>query len=299
MISLDSDLLRTFLAVAGSGSITEGAGLIGRSQSATSLQIMRLEEVLGREVFDRTGRGVSLTETGQKLLPVAREVTGRLDAALREITSDGLRGKLRLAIPDDHGRAKLAEILGAFAQSHPQVDLDVTCSLSTEFPEMLRKGQLDLAVYEVESPETGEEVVHEDPTCWVASGQLKLEATEPVPVALFDRACWWRDAAIEALERRGKPYRIVFSSQSVSGVTSAVEAGIAIGLLGRSSVEPHLTVLGEEQGFPAMPISRLVIGTAEEVEEPLAETMKAAIRKAFRAQGHGRLSRVMRPPSTV
>lgn len=281
MNTLDSELLRTFLAVAGTGSITEGAGLIGRSQSATSLQIMRLEEVLGRAVFDRTGRGVTLTGTGQRLLPVAREVTGRLDVALREITADSLRGKLRLAIPDDHGRAKLADILGAFAQSHPQVELEVTCSLSTEFPGMLKKGLLDLAVYEVEVPEQGEEVIYEDPTCWVSSSFQDLLAEDPVPVALFDRACWWRDAAISALEARGRPYRVVFSSQSVAGVTAAVEAGIAIGLLGRSSAGPHLKVLGDGQGFPEMPVSRLVIGTSREADMALADTMKAAIRMAF------------------
>lgn len=281
MNTLDSELLRTFLAVAGTGSVTEGAGLIGRSQSATSLQIKRLEEVLGKEVFDRTGRGVTLTEAGQRLLPVAQEVTGRLDVALREITSDGLRGKLRLAIPDDHGRAKLAGILGAFAQSHPQVELEVTCSLSTEFPGMLGKGLLDLAVYEVETPEPGEEVIYEDPTCWVSSGYQDLPAEDPVPVALFDRACWWRDAAISALEARRRPYRIVFSSQSVAGVTAAVEAGIAIGLLGRSSIGPHLKMLGDGHGFPEMPVSRLVIGTARGADEALAATMKAAIRSAF------------------
>jgi len=114
MNNLDSELLRTFLAVAETGSITEGARVIGRSQSATSLQIMRLEEVVGRELFDRTGRGVNVSDTGQRLLPVAKEVTGRLDTALRELTADGLRGKLRLAIPDDHGRAKLTRIIAGF-----------------------------------------------------------------------------------------------------------------------------------------------------------------------------------------
>lgn len=217
MNNLDSELLRTFLAVAGTGSVTEGARLIGRSQSATSLQIMRLEEVIGRDLFERTGRGVTLTETGQRLMPVARDVKERLDAVLREITADGLRGKLRLGIPDDHGQAKLAKILSAFAQSHPQVELEVTCTISTDFPELLSRGRLDLAVYEVETIGRNEEVVFEDPTCWVMSRYRDLLAEEPVPVALFDRACWWREAALKSLEARGRPYRIAFSSQSVAG----------------------------------------------------------------------------------
>ncbi len=281
MNNLDSELLRTFLAVAGTGSVTEGARLIGRSQSATSLQIMRLEEVIGRDLFERTGRGVTLTETGQRLMPVARDVKERLDAVLREITADGLRGKLRLGIPDDHGQAKLAKILSAFAQSHPQVELEVTCTISTDFPELLSRGKLDLAVYEVETIGRNEEVVFEDPTCWVMSRYRDLLSEEPVPVALFDRACWWREAALKSLEARGRPYRIAFSSQSVAGVTAAVEAGIAIGLLGRSTLAGHLKVLGNEQGFASTPLSKLVIGVAASANQDLVRTMKSAIRQAF------------------
>ncbi|CTQ44254.1 MULTISPECIES: LysR substrate-binding domain-containing protein [Stappiaceae] len=281
MNNLDSELLRTFLAVAGTGSVTEGARLIGRSQSATSLQIMRLEEVIGRDLFERTGRGVTLTETGQRLMPVARDVKERLDAVLREITADGLRGKLRLGIPDDHGQAKLAKILSAFAQSHPQVELEVTCTISTDFPELLSRGRLDLAVYEVETIGRNEEVVFEDPTCWVMSRYRDLLAEEPVPVALFDRACWWREAALKSLEARGRPYRIAFSSQSVAGVTAAVEAGIAIGLLGRSTLAGHLKVLGNEHGFASTPMSKLVIGVAASANQDLVRTMKSAIRQAF------------------
>lgn len=281
MNNLDSELLRTFLAVAGTGSVTEGARLIGRSQSATSLQIMRLEEVIGRDLFERTGRGVTLTETGQRLMPVARDVKERLDAVLREITADGLRGKLRLGIPDDHGQAKLAKILSAFAQSHPQVELEVTCTISTEFPDLLSRGRLDLAVYEVETVSRNEEVVFEDPTCWVMSRYRDLLAEEPVPVALFDRACWWREAALKSLEARGRPYRIAFSSQSVAGVTAAVEAGIAIGLLGRSTLAGHLKVLGNEHGFASTPLSKLVIGVAASANQDLVRTMKSAIRQAF------------------
>ncbi|MGS4986480.1 LysR substrate-binding domain-containing protein [Roseibium sp. RP-7] len=281
MNNLDSELLRTFLAVAGTGSVTEGARLIGRSQSATSLQIMRLEEVIGRDLFERTGRGVTLTETGQRLMPVARDVKERLDAVLREITADGLRGKLRLGIPDDHGQAKLAKILSAFAQSHPQVELEVTCTISTDFPELLSRGKMDLAVYEVETIGRNEEVVFEDPTCWVMSRYRDLLAEEPVPVALFDRACWWREAALKSLEARGRPYRIAFSSQSVAGVTAAVEAGIAIGLLGRSTLAGHLKVLGNEHGFASTPMSKLVIGVAASANQDLVRTMKSAIRQAF------------------
>ncbi|MET1413401.1 LysR substrate-binding domain-containing protein [Roseibium sp. HPY-6] len=282
MENLDSDLLRTFLAVADTGSITEGGQRIGRSQSAISLQVGRLEHIVGQAVFRRTGRGVSLTDAGKQLLPVARDVTTRLDATLRDLTSTSLRGTLRLGIPDDHGRAKLTQIIGRFVQAHPEVRLEVTCSLSPDFPEMLARDKLDLAVYEVENPTATEEVIFEDATHWVVSKHRNIETLDPLPVALFDRACWWRDAAIASLTASKKPFRVIYSSQSVSGVKAAVEAGVAIGLLGRTSIDAQMTVLGEGQGFKRTPVSNLVLGESNEQEPDLLNSMKAAIRDAFR-----------------
>lgn len=283
MENLDSDLLRTFLAVAQAGSVTDGAARIHRSQSATSLQIKRLEAILDQAVFERHGRGVLLSDAGRRLLPVAQEVTARLDATLRNITQGAVTGKLRVGIPDDHGRAKLAQIIAAFSRQHPEVDLDVTCALSAGFPEALRRGQLDLAIYEVEVPGSHEELLLEDPTYWVSLAHKDFAADQCLPVALFDHACWWRDAAIASLEKRGQPYRVVYSSQSVSGVVAAVEAGIAIGLLGRSSLHAGMSVISDTLGFPSTPASKLVMAVGEPQNGEPMEAMKVAIRAAFPA----------------
>lgn len=281
MEHLDSDLLRTFVAVAETGSVTDGAARIYRSQSAASLQIKRLEAILGHPVFERHGRGVRLSETGRRLLPVAQDVTTRLDAVLRDVSQGAITGKLRVAIPDDHGRAKLAQIIATFTRQHPKVELDVTCALSTQFPPALEKGLLDVAIYEVEAPKDHEEVLFEDPTCWVAASHQSFPKTESLPVALFDHACWWRDVAIASLEERGQPYRVAYSSQSVSGVLAAVEAGIAVGLLGRSSLHPGLSVVGEHLGFGSTAASKLVMVSNDTGPPAATQAMKDAIRAAF------------------
>ncbi|MEP3049374.1 MAG: LysR substrate-binding domain-containing protein [Roseibium sp.] len=282
MENLDSDLLRTFVAVAQAGSVTDGAQQIHRSQSATSLQIKRLESILGLEVFERHGRGVVLSETGRRLLPIANEVTARLDAALRDFSHDAISGKLRFGIPDDHGKARLAQIIASFSRQHPSVELDVTCAMSSGFPEALEKGQMDLAVYEVEHPVPGEEVLFEDPTCWMVSDKQDFTSCGTVPVALFDQSCWWRDAAIQSLAAMEKPYRVAYSSQSVSGIIAAVEAGIAVGLLARSSFQPGLSIAPAEFGFGPTPTSKLVLAASRSplISESL-EVMKSAIRSAF------------------
>jgi DNA-binding transcriptional LysR family regulator len=277
MENLDSELLRTFIAVTKAGSVTDGAAQIHRSQSATSLQIKRLETIIGRPVFERHGRGVVLTEAGLYLLPVAYDVTGRLDGALSDLSQQTVRGTLRLGIPDDHARAKLAQIIATFTRAHPQVKLNVTCAVSTEFPEALEKGRLDMAVYEVEHPAPGEELLFEDPTCWVVSDHADFSAADPLPIALFDHACWWRDAAIASLQARGRPHRVVYSSQSVSGVIAAIEAGIAIGLVGRSSIQPSLSIVSSAFGFDPTPTSKLVIATGELQNPSLITAMKSAI----------------------
>lgn len=281
MDHLSSDLLRTFLAVAEAGSVTDGAVRIYRSQSATSLQIRKLEDVLGQSVFDRHGRGVVLTDTGERLLPVAREVTLKLDATLRDLTSDDLYGKLRLGIPDDQSKDTLSRIVGAFAQSHPHVDLDVTCGLSAGFPDAIASGTLDIAIYEVAHPQPGHEVLRHERTRWMMSRHHNLLPREPIPVALFDQDCWWRDAALEAMRAMDRPFRIAYSSQSVAGVVAAIEAGFAIGLIGETSITPDLKQLGPEHGFSEMPVSNLVLGLAEDADSLLIQAMKHAIMTSF------------------
>lgn len=281
MDRLDSELLRVFIAAAEAGSVTEGAARVGRSQSAASIQIKRLEAVLGRPVFESHGRGVTLTEAGQRLLPVARDVTGRLDGVLRDIATDGLRGKLRLGLPE-HGRTRLAQIVGAFARSHPLVELEVMSGISTSYPDAVAKGRLDLAVYEVEATAGNEEILLQEPTCWAASPYRDFATAEPLPVALFDHACWWRDAALASLQHSGRPYRVVCSSQSVAGVTAAVEAGIAVGLLGESSIGEGLAIMEEDFGFGPTPASKLVLAISGKDRSESVDAMASAIRAAFR-----------------
>lgn len=160
--ALDSDLLRTFLAVAEAGSISAGATRIYRSQSAASLQVKQLEELLGRPVFDRHGRGVALTPAGERLLPVARQVVGLLDSSLAELGQAPLAGALRVGITDEYGQAVLTRAIARFAREHPRVDLEVRASDSTGFAAALAEGGLDLAVYEVEAPAPGVTLLYDE-----------------------------------------------------------------------------------------------------------------------------------------
>lgn len=277
--ALDSDLLRTFLAVAEAGSISAGATRIYRSQSAASLQIKQLEELLGRPVFDRHGRGVTLAPAGERLLPVARQVVGELDGILAELRQSPLAGPLRVGITDEYGEAVLARAMARFAQEHPRVDLEVRASDSAGFAQAVADGTLDLAVYEVEAPPPDVTLLFEEPTSWMAARQHRAHQRSPLPVALFDRDCWWRDRALQALDATGRPYRVVFTSERVGGITAAIRAGIAVGLLGVSARADDLIVL---EDMPSMPTSKLVLKGRG--DGPVVRAMADAIRWAFEAQ---------------
>ena len=281
MDHLDSTLLRTFIAVVETGSMSEAAARIHRTQSATSLQIKRLEQTLGRPVFVRHGRGVRLTRAGEALLPVARDVTARLDVALRDFTAQDLGGHLRIGLPDDHSQIRLAKIVAEFAMAYPQVELEVTCALSARFPEALKKGDLDLAVYEVETPGPGETPLMRDETCWAMADGADLLALDPVPVALFDRDCWWRDIALASLQNSDRNWRVIYSSQSVAGVTAAVQAGVAIGLLGRATLPAGLQALGRSENFEPTPPSCLVLATSAAQDTPARAGMVGTICREF------------------
>lgn len=283
MDRLDSDRLRTFLAVAETGSITQGAARALRSQSAVSLQIKQLEAVLGTAVFHRHGRGVVLTPAGRRLVEVARRVTLALDHALEAARGGALSGRLRLGLPDEYGRETLSRIIAAFARDHPQVDLTVQCGLSAAFPDLLARGALDLAVFDVASPTRDMEPLREEQVVWLTSPAHAPHLETPTPVALFDRACWWREAALADLTAWGRAYRIVYSSESTDGVAAAVQAGIAVGLLHQSAMRRGLTAAPGLCGVGPPRLSTLVLQRAAGADRALTDAMAAAIRSAFTA----------------
>ena len=275
---LNSDHLRTFLAILDAGSVTAGADRIGRSQSATSLQIRQLEEVVGQPLFHRHGRGVSLTTAGEKLRPAARTVVQLLDTTLAELRGGGLKGKLRIGISDEHGRSELAGIISSFAALHPNVELEVHCAFGAGFAKALASGELDLAVYEVAEPGPGDIILKEDHLVWMSSRDLDLSLNEVLPIAVFDRDCWWRDLALSGLERAGRRYEVVFTSESTTGVRAAVHAGIAVGLLSAREDAEGLRTLS---GIAAKAPTYLVLQKASGAKGPICDAMSETIRNSF------------------
>lgn len=277
MPKLESDLLRTFLAIVDAGSVTAGAARIHRSQSATSLQLKQLEDVVGQALVSRHGRGVEPTPAGARLIPVARRVTGALDTALASFHEAEIEGRLRLGLAEGVAHDIQSNVLAAFCRRHSQVELEVHCALGDGFDKALRNGDLDLAVYESAELTGTQELLRTERLVWMTARNHDAAQRDPLPVAMFDHSCWWREAAMADLVRSERNWRTVFTSESVAGVRAAVEAGMAVSLISERHRPAGLSVLSDIA--PPRP-SYLVLEKARSVSGPALDALTEAIRAA-------------------
>ena len=169
-----------------------------------------------------------------------------------------LSGRVRVGVPDDYGSSMLERVLASFAARHPGVEVAVRCGFSVGFLDAIRRDELDLAIHTAKVGDAPSPVRVERKV-WAARPGLRIATAEPVPLTLFERACWRRQAALDALSAAGCPHRVAYSSESAAGVKAAVAAGLAVGVLAETTVDPAMRVLGWDDGFPPFPQSVLVI----------------------------------------
>lgn len=278
----DSDLMRSFLAVADTGSVTAAADRLGRTQSAVSLQIKRLEENLGQPLFNRLARGVALTPRGAQLLPYARRVVSLLDEAAIALREKPLTGPVRVGIPDEYSGTVLPRALAAFDERHEGVQVTVRCDHSEGQMRALEADELDLAViYDWSYVQDGE-LLCIDPTVWVTSVAHAQHLRRPVPVGLYFRSDWCRDFAEASLNQQGIDWRPAWLCDLAAGFRVAVSNGVAIAPLSRSTIPAGCRELTAADGFPIVDSARVVLRRNPRGTSPAIEGMAAMLREAFR-----------------
>lgn len=241
------DWLRAFVAVVDAGSLSGAAPLVHRSQSAVSMQIKKLETALGRPVLLRGPRHLEVTPAGAELLSYARRVLDLQAEAHAALFGPRLAGRVRLGVPDDYASAYLTPVLRSFAHRYQGVEIELTCEQSTALIPRLVKGELDLALISRDKPQRGH-FLFDEPLIWVGAAQYEVWRRDPLPIAVYESASMARQATLSALAARRRAYRIVYHSSSLAGQLAAVESGLAVAVLTRCSVPPHLQIL---QNLPA------------------------------------------------
>jgi DNA-binding transcriptional LysR family regulator len=257
--NLDVDLLKTFLAIADTGNFTRAAEDVNKTQSAVSMQMKRLEDLIGRPLFVRDGRQSRFTADGDRLIEYARRIVKLNDEAVSAFTKPELTGTLRFGTPDDYADRFLPEFLARFSRTHPLVTVNVDCAQSPQLVERARHGELDLALVTACSEVIVDEIVRAEQLVWVSSMRHSVHLLDTVPIAISHTGCEWRTLTINALEREGRKYRIGYSSPNSNAVNAAVLAGLAVGSIPEICVRPGMRVLTEKDGFPKLGSFRLGI----------------------------------------
>jgi len=279
-----SHLLRTFVTVADCANITRAAELLGRTQSAISVQAKRLEDTLEVALFVRQSNGMVLTADGEKLLPVARRIVSEL-ARVGAMFEDPLQGRIRVGIPDDYADSVLETVLVEFAHRHPEVEVSARFGCTSQFPDAIRDNSLDVAVVSEPSANANDQIASE-PNVWVASPELKPSQIDTVPLAILDRECGWRNFGSNALDDAGRAWRIAYTSENFTGVKAAIRTGLAVSAIPRSLKDPMMVELGDDDGFPLLPPTARGIITSDQADVDIAQAMIEAIKSATQNINH-------------
>lgn len=251
--NLDTDLLRAFVAVADARSFTRAGEVLCRTQAAVSQQVRRLEEAVGKRVFERDTKGVRLTRDGELLLTYARRMLTLNDEVMALMRRTATTASVRIGTPDDYATMLLPDVLARFAATYPEVPVEVVCDNSPDLVAEIEKGRYDLALVTRHPATKSGELVRREPVRWVAPPGGVIEREDPLPLALFPKGCVVRDLAVEALERLGRGWRVAFISKSVVAVHGAVLGGLGVTAMEACTVPPTLRLLGEADGFPDLP----------------------------------------------
>jgi len=269
MNTLDLELLRALVAIQEQGSFAGAAIHLGKTQSAVTQQMQRLEDQIGHPLFEKQGRQKRLTAHGQKLLDYARHLLAMNDEALRSLQQGNLEGVLRIGAPHDVADTMLPPLLAQVARVSPLLQLDIHVGRSPFLMESLKRGEIDMTISNREDPMLEGVVLRTSLTVWLCSASYVHDRAKPVPLVLADGPSLFRRLAQEALDSAGIRWSPNYTSSSLIGIKAALRAGLGVTARGVELVGADLRVLGENDGFPRLPDVAYYLFIRKNVINPL------------------------------
>jgi len=277
---LELDLLQTLIAIADTGSFSAAAEKISRTPSAVSMQVKRLEELIGQSVFVRTSRSVALTKDGEYLLEHARRMLEMNQDAVAHFINPDVSGLVRLGAPDEIAQHFLVDMLRRFSASHPSVTVDVVVEDSASLHNKIKQQQVDLAVLTCDTNAPGVDILFQEPLVWGSLRGGAAATKTPLPISAWEENCVWRTAAIAALERHNRDYRVTFTSSHISGQRAAILADVAVAPIPQSSLTDEIVATDAKHGLPELPGYALSLVVADNAG-PHVEAAADHLRRSF------------------
>ncbi len=269
---LELDLLKTLVAIAETGNFSAAAEVVFRTPSAVSMQVKRIEQLLGRPVFKRDSRSVTLTEDGEMLLVHARRLLALNQQIVAKFITPEISGVVRLGAIDHATEQFLPGALRRFAETHPGITVDVMVENSVLLEKMILQNELDIAITTVcqkTAQEPGAEILFWEKLVWAGlKGGIAAEQI-PLPISVWEEGCIWRKVALEGLEKQQRDYRINFKSAHIAGQKAGLMADLAIAPLPVSSCEGNIVALDASFDLPALPNYALGLLVAKNATPPI------------------------------
>jgi DNA-binding transcriptional LysR family regulator len=292
--TLDLDLLRTLVLIAEEGSFTRAADRVGRTQSAVSLQVQRLEAAVGHSLVVRSkGGSVELTPMGGRLVDRAKTLLAMSDEIMVSLKGEPMHGAVRLGVPPDYSQGYLARALAAFAAVNPNVAVDLTPAPACQLLPMMKAGDLDLMLCEegLEPRQWPAREIWRTPLRWITLQSHDAHRQRPLPLILSPGSCpwrppwlddcFWRSAALKALARAGVPHHVVSTSTTVAGQLVAAQAGLGVTIATKSDLRPGLRVVEADEGLPELPDNVVLLVKGRTAPQPMTDALAKTLIETF------------------
>ncbi|MAN46074.1 MAG: permease [Hyphomonas sp.] len=248
------DALRAIVAGADFGSFSRAAVQLGRSQSAISMQLKKLEQLAGAPLFVRKGRGLAPTAAGEALIAYSRKIIALNDEAALALGAAANTGLVRLGLPQDFFEDVMPATLTAFSKQHPAAQIDIRAGQNHKLADEVTAGRLDGAiVYSEEGANTDGELLCTLPMRWLAHEGYDLPGADPAPIVMFDHPCLFRKAALSAFEYARKPWRAAVTTPSLSYVWAALRSKLGIAVRTAHAVPADMVCINDRFDLPELP----------------------------------------------
>ena len=274
--TLDLDLLRTLSVLQETGTLARASRRVGRTLSAVSLQLKRLESQCGRPLFRKSGRRLELNPEGERVLAAGRRMLALNDQLLEALREDVAGATVRLGLPQDVAERWLPTALARFTRARPRVQLEVRVDRNVILKELVASGAVDLAVTFDPEPGRPDPEEAQAPVQWLAASGFRWSPGTPLPLVLFEPPCTFRRLALEALDRAALPWRVAFSSPSLSGLWAAVSAGLGVTVRTELGTPPRIRTLRDRR-LPALPSMAFRVEAAAEAAQGSVAELRATL----------------------
>ena len=284
MRNLDITTLRSFVAVADHGGVTRAAGFLHLTQSAVSMQLKRLEELLGLELLDRSGRTIALTASGEQLLAYARRMVDLNDEVISKLTDQAFEGEVVLGVPHDIVYPAIPRVLQRFNADFPRVRVQLVSSYTLQLKEMFRRGECDVILTTEASAPDGGETVAELPLRWIGAPGGSAWRRRPIPLAL-GRRCMFRPQVISALDAAGIPWELSVETENDRTIEATVSADLAVHAMLEGTEAAHLEKIESGGVLPELPAHVINLYGGDAGRGAVVEALASLVRQNFRLLG--------------